>query len=286
MNKPSNRFIIIGAFKYVWWTTVNYICFLVLEKLNILDIFDKDLLPCVDKCSIIIILSGALLVLLFYIFKKDITILNIFIKRYETSIKVFMFLVGILTWQRCVGEGSIYFIYALIMYVYYMAIEFGSTRTFNYEICKDNTALNCYEERPIIGRDLLTKPQIDALNQLNTVLKTRNSVESVNIALVGKWGTGKTSIIETLIYELQNDKSSNIEYFILKIDMGMLKKPVNVVEYVKNYFYILFRQYGISSLGSLGGLTYFSSFQKLLEETNASLLFKFPLAQNENFFQT
>lgn len=49
----------------------------------------------------------------------------------------------------------------------------------------------------------------------------RNSFDSFNIALIGAWGSGKTSITDTLIYEYEQD---NEPYFILKIGILTLKE--------------------------------------------------------------
>ena len=283
MNKLNYRFLMMGATKYFVLLLFNYYSYYFLDKLGIIKIFDKDIIPCFDICSIIFVFLVGIGVLI-YFFSKTETILNIFVKRYERSIKTSMFFIGILIWQRCYGDVNLCLVYILMMYVYYMMIEYESTKIFDYNISKDDSAPDCYEERPVIGRDLLTKPQVDVLDKLLTVLNTRDSNQSVNIGLIGKWGKGKSSIIDTLIYELQNKKSTNSEYFILKLDMGMLKETVNVVEYVNNYFYILFRRYGIISLGSFGGLTYFSSFQKLLEKTDFSVISKLSFTENENYF--
>ena len=281
MNKLTFGFIKSGTIKYIILLLLNYLCFCTADVLNLLDGFDKNLIPYMDRNKTIYVLVFVLMVLLKCRSQKDINLLNIFFKRYETSIKVIIFFTGILIWQRCYGEGCIYLVYVVILYLYYMFIERESTKTFSYSISKDCRAPESYEERPVVGRELLTKPQIEALDKILTTLNNRKSTDSVNIALVGEWGKGKTSIIETLIYELQSGDS---KYFFLKLDMGLLKETSNIVQYVNDFFYILFRQYGISSLGSFGGLAYFSSFQKLLEETDASILSKLSFVQNKNYF--
>ncbi|MBD8972224.1 MAG: hypothetical protein EGQ63_00040, partial [Clostridiales bacterium] len=81
---------------------------------------------------------------------------------------------------------------------------------------------------------------------LKLIIDNRKSNDSFNVALIGAWGSGKTSITDTLIYEYE--KQDN-RYFILKISTLTLKETKNIVTYVKNYFEDLFRKYEIGIAG-------------------------------------
>lgn len=105
----------------------------------------------------------------------------------------------------------------------------------------DSSTISNYKEKSIVGRDNLTKSQKKALDQLINILDKRRISESFNIALIGAWGSGKTSITDTLISELQNRKKSEKRYFILKINTLTFNGTKNIIEYVKKYFYCLFK---------------------------------------------
>ena len=67
----------------------------------------------------------------------------------------------------------------------------------------------------------------------------RKSTDSFNIGLIGDWGSGKTSITDTLIYELEKEN----KYFFLKISALTFNETGNIIEYVKNFFGNLFKRY-------------------------------------------
>ena len=132
----------------------------------------------------------------------------------------------------------------------------------------DSSTISNYKEKSIVGRNNLTKSQKKALDQLINILDKRRISESFNIALIGAWGSGKTSITDTLISELQNRKKSEKRYFILKINTLTFNGTKNIIEYVKKYFYCLFKQYGIVGLNWKENVAFLSALADMLNDTD------------------
>ena len=132
----------------------------------------------------------------------------------------------------------------------------------------DSSTISNYKEKSIVGRNNLTKSQKKALDQLINILDKRRISESFNIALIGAWGSGKTSITDTLISELQNRKKSEKRYFILKINTLTFNGTKNIIEYVKKYFYCLFKQYGIVGLNGKENVAFLSALADMLNDTD------------------
>lgn len=132
----------------------------------------------------------------------------------------------------------------------------------------DSSTISNYKEKSIVGRNNLTKSQKKALDQLINILDKRRISESFNIALIGAWGSGKASITDTLISELQNRKKSEKRYFILKINTLTFNGTKNIIEYVKKYFYCLFKQYGIVGLNGKENVAFLSALADMLNDTD------------------
>ena len=91
--------------------------------------------------------------------------------------------------------------------------------------------MSSFTEQTVIGREKLTNSQRDSYDQLVALINDRKSTDSFNIGLIGDWGSGKTSITDTLIYELEKEN----KYFFLKISALTFNETGNIIEYVKNF---------------------------------------------------
>lgn len=86
----------------------------------------------------------------------------------------------------------------------YCLLDYESNKQYMYDFSQQNGVSN-YTEQTVIGKGKLTNNQRRAYNQLENLICKRKSIDSFNIGLIGDWGSGKTSITDTLIYELEKE---------------------------------------------------------------------------------
>lgn len=217
----------------------------ILRSLDVLSILNCDILYVTIKGSLNFGEYIVIIVLLLVMFSKNISSLHIWIKKHRVYLALSIFLGEIVFLYKCNTKYQI--IQCLIEFgTLLFLLEYETSKIFNYNFTVTSKEALSYVEKPVIGRTNLTSSQCNALDQLKKIIGKRSSSDSFNIALIGAWGRGKTSITDTLIYEYE--KESN-EYFILKIGTLTIKETKNVVVYVKNYFEDLFRKYEIGIAG-------------------------------------
>lgn len=117
---------------------------------------------------------------------------------------------------------------------------------------KENSSF--VEDHPMFDMKQLTINQRKAFEQLNDLLESSSAHQSYVTALVGKWGTGKTGITNSL-YSLHKD-----EYLFLFIDLLLIKKTNDLIEYINSYFKDYFYFYGIGFWGGNHDIKFFKTF--------------------------
>ena len=243
--KSRVRVVIKRLLKY---SILGVLCLFVetiLRSLDVLSVFNCDILYVTLKGSLNLGGYIVIIVLPLIMFSKNISSLHIWIKKHRNYLALLMFLGEIVFLYKCNTKYQV--IQCLIEFgMLLFLLDYETSKIFNYNFTATSKEALSYVEKPIIGRTNLTSSQCNALDQLKKIIGKRSSADSFNIALIGAWGSGKTSITDTLIYEYE--KESN-EYFILKIGTLTIKETKNVVVYVKNYFEDLFRKYEIGIAG-------------------------------------
>lgn len=213
----------------------------VIAAIGIFDVFDKDLYCFTIDNVLLGIAFGEILFIIFILKVKTMLSLHILIKKTKQYYLIFLFVLEMLFIFKC-QKTKQYVICFLEFLLLFLLLDCENSKVYKYGYEKTVKNESNYEEKPVIGREMLTNSQCAALDQLKNIMDKRNSFDSFNIALIGAWGSGKTSITDTLIYEYEQD---NEPYFILKIGILTLKETKNVVTYVKNYFENLFKKYEI-----------------------------------------
>lgn len=232
--------------KAVCFAVVNVLLYRILNIWGAINIFKIDFLPYVTITGVMVIF-GLLLIISFICSHKEqyYIRLNLIIKHYKNALYITFFILGILAWQRCeecfMLQISL-FVEELFVVIF---VEVENNRILPYSFNGKHYPRVFYTERPVCERSVLTKSQENALIQMLKILDERSSLESVNIALIGAWGKGKTSVMDTLISELQNRNNGEPAYFILKINTQTIQGISNILDYVRGYIYALFKQYGI-----------------------------------------
>lgn len=239
----------IMALKIVRYLGLVAICFWgerILESLELLEIFDRDI-RCVNMNGVLCSLGIVIILMVWMGLKKDISSTHIWLKKNRQYVMTIL----------CIIEGLIFFksktlwqygTSILEFICLYVLIDYETSRMYKYSISSTQQPNSNYVEKPVVGRVNLTPSQCEALNQLEKLIDNRKATDSFNIALIGAWGSGKTSITDTLISEYE-DKKALHKYFILKISVMTLKETKNIVNYVKNYFEDLFRYYSLEITG-------------------------------------
>ena len=252
------------SIKFLFFVILSFISYYILSGIHFLNLFDFDIIPFVSykQVSVILLIIILVLYILSFAYKEKESVYNIVIRKCEYIFKFFLFFMDVLVWQRCSNEYCAIIIFETLLI--YIIIEHEATKISKYRFKRNGSILSTHTEKPVIGRENLTKPQIEALDQLINVIENRTRNESVNIALIGEWGKGKSSIINTLIAESQGKNENISSFFFLKIDTQIFNGPQNIVEYVKNYFNCLFRRYGISLFAKNVGISYFSTLLDML----------------------
>lgn len=243
-----------NSLRVMWLKIVRYlglaaICFWgekILESIGLIEIFDRDI-KYVTMNGVLLALTGVIIFIIGMLMKNDISSTHIWLKKNRQYVMTILCIIeGLIFfkskagWQW--GIGAFEFIIACVL------IDYETSRTYKYSINSIQQVNSNFVEKPVVGRIHLTSNQCEALNQLEKLIDNRKSTDSFNIALIGAWGSGKTSITDTLISEYE-DKKALHKYFILKISVMTLKETKNIVNYVKNFFEDLFKYYSIEITG-------------------------------------
>lgn len=264
-------------------------CFLIYSLLNaygLIEAFAQDLVPCLNLENCIVLLGiGNAIFFIWIICNKKMSDFHIWLIKYKFVLYAGMYVVGVIFLKKTINGykalGEIFF-ELLFTYIF---IEYETTRIFKYDYAVAKELVSNYEEKPIVGRENLTKVQLKALEQLIKVLDDRKASDSFNVALIGAWGSGKSSITDTLTLELQLRKSEKPRYFILKISAQTIRSTKNVVGYVKNYLYTLMKKYGIVGIDKTSSIAFLSTLSDMLEDTNATINFSSIMSKaDENSF--
>lgn len=237
---------IVKIIKFVWRIILCIIVEEVLKSLNLLDIFNKDIKFVSLNCVFIVlaILVMAFMFISILAINKYILSMILMFKKHRGQMFSGIFMLNILVLYKCHFNyewvtSSIEFL------LLYWTAENVMVKVCNYNLKKTIGIDSNFSEKPIVGLDSLTAKQKRAYVQLKKVIDDRQSTDSFNIALIGAWGSGKTSITDTLIYECEKSKEQS--YFILKIGVQTLNETRNVVNYVERFFEDLFTRYAVGS---------------------------------------
>lgn len=259
----------INLIEYMFGVIISFLMYNFFVSLGMLEFLNVDIIPFISIQQISVFLGLCICFMLIWsLKKKSISVVNIVLKKYIYEIHFMLYIFSILIWYKCKIIPQLLWIYAFEMLIFYMILENEAIKVFDYKYLCDSSTMSNYKEKSIVGRNNLTKSQKKALDQLINILDKRRISESFNIALIGAWGSGKTSITDTLISELQNRKKSEKRYFILKINTLTFNGTKNIIEYVKKYFYCLFKQYGIVGLNGKENVAFLSALADMLNDTD------------------
>ena len=251
------------------YTGIAYLVFELLDGLAMLKFVEYDYIPYINANSMYYVLIVMLIVLMAWSIKDTTLSLSYsYLKHNGSMLMGTFFVMEVLTFAKIVSIPKLLLPYVILFYLYWILLQSILNKTFRYEMPDYENGLSHFSEKPVVGRKNLTKPQIEALDCLIDTIDHRTSTDSINIALLGEWGSGKTSITNTLVKELQLrdlDQSGKSLYFILIINAQVLINSKSIVEYIKKYFSQLFREYGISILSGKSGVAFLSLMAEMIE---------------------
>ena len=245
-----------------------YIFVCVCKSLSLLEIINKDWITWLEIENMLVIYLGILVV--FYIFfiytKSELTEIHILLKKHLLMIKFILICLMIISFYKSYNTLlMISFIFEFLLI--YCLLDYESSKQYMYDFSQQNGVSN-YTEQTVIGKGKLTNNQRRAYNQLENLICKRKSIDSFNIGLIGDWGSGKTSITDTLIYELEKEN----KYFFLKVSALTFNETGNIIEYVKDFFGDLFKRYeidyyfGESDVAFLGSLAMLNNNAKSIKD--------------------
>lgn len=245
-----------------------YIFICVCKSLSLLEIINKDWITWLEIENMLVIYLGILVV--FYIFfiytKSALTEIHILLKKHLLMIKFILICLMIISFYKSYNTLlMISFIFEFLLI--YCLLDYESSKQYMYDFSQQNGVSN-YTEQTVIGKGKLTNNQRRAYNQLENLICKRKSIDSFNIGLIGDWGSGKTSITDTLIYELEKEN----KYFFLKVSALTFNETGNIIEYVKDFFGDLFKRYeidyyfGDSNVAFLGSLVMLNNNAKSIKD--------------------
>lgn len=264
MFKYQSTYVLIGAFyskereestnmksrllveisRFLSKLLVTTLCFFIehiISSIGFMDFWIKDIPGLSMKSGLITLSVFVMISSIFVICEKEISSFHIAIKKNHNLI-MGIILIGEVLFLSKVSTWTETFICIFDITVLLYLLEIETTKLFEYTYNVVPESNSCYIERPVVGYSKLTKTQQKAFDELKSNLDKRNSNDSYNIGLIGAWGSGKTSITDTLIYEYQK---KNSPYFFLKINTLTLNETENIIVYIRNYFEELFRKYMI-----------------------------------------
>ena len=280
MVKVLSRDIII----YCMAAMLNYFFYVFFNSFGALDIFLYDYIPFITIIEFLAIFGlGSVAFFVWVVAKKKLSSIHIWLVKNRFIVYMAMFVMGIVCRKKAVQVQESILILFLEFMVVYVLYEYEVNKIFPYDYYNVDVG-SIYAEKPVSGRENLTKPQIQALDQLIQVLDKRRREDSFNIALIGAWGCGKTSVTDTLISEMQKREGNEKKYFILKINIQTFSGTKNIVEYVNKYLCTLFKKYGIDGVGKPSNMVFLSSLSKMLKETDSMLALSDVLDRANNEF--
>ena len=248
---------------------IAYLLIGVLYELNLLKFTQHDYIPFLSS-SLILYLDIIILILAAALSGKDLQLsaLYSFCKHNSHLIMGCFFVLEIITYAKVVLTTRLFIAYIVVYYCYWILLQAIFDKHFDYSFDETKTMASYFSERPVVGRENLTRFQIEALDSLISVVDNRKREDSINIALIGEWGSGKTCITNTLIHELQQRQGSKEylpKYFVLVINTQVLNNTKSIVIYIKSYFAELFRTYGVSIFKEGSGVAFLSIMSDMLE---------------------
>lgn len=270
------KILIEKIIKYLFLEFCLWVIEIVMESMGILSVFNVDV-QYITLNMCLVSIGFVNIIVLLYLFKtRELeSLFRKMLKRYFH----FWLIVSCIAEIICMYKSQFWIqkiILAVEFLVVFLILEYEVLRLGKYNFYKTSSSYSNYVEKPVVGRENLTESQINTLIQLKNLIEHRNSTDSFNVALIGAWGAGKTSITDTLISEFEAENT----YFILKIGALTLRNSSNIVAYVRDYFDILFRRYGIGF--SRVNVSFLSSLASLL--TNSQSVEKIVNSVNNNVF--
>lgn len=260
-------FILARVVKFGIAVFASYFIYVILHKLELLNVFKMDMIPVINIKHIVCGLGVAIVVFLFKsVTNKISTSISIAIKKYYLSILGAMFLSGIVLWEKFYTSSNYLMILGFELMCLFLLLENEATKIQRYKFDECNDGVSNFTEMPIVGVKGLTTPQKKAYNQIVNLLDKRTREENFNIALLAEWGKGKTSVTDTIIYELQKRNNEEEQYFFLKINSQTFNGTGNIIEYVKEFFYGLFKRYGIIMFEGKSSLAFLTNLSEMLKE--------------------
>lgn len=262
--KKLIRYSLLIGFCYI------FVC--VCKSLSLLEILNKDWIPWLKIEYLFFIYAIVILVFFLYVFKKEVlTELHILLKKHLLMIKFILICLMIISFYKSYNTLlMISFIFEFLLI--YCLLDYEVNKQYTYDFNQLN-GISSFTEQTVIGKEKLTKNQRRVYNQLENLINKRKRTDSFNIGLIGSWGSGKTSITDTLIYELEKENN----YFFLKISALTFNETGNIIEYVKDFFGDLFKKYeidyyfGDSNVAFLGSLAMLNNNAKSIKDIVQSI---------------
>lgn len=259
------RLWLINLVKCSLYLIVIYSVFSIFEHFELLSILDIDILPVITKGQFLWLLGIIeFLLILAVISRRTIQIRN-YIKKNAITIEIGLFLSGVILLKKYFLDIDFLIIVTIELAAMFILMRYYFTYIYIYDTKEKKRETTNFTERPVIGKDKLTTAQTKAYEELLKIVKRRTKDESINIALIGEWGKGKTSVTESLVRTLQESK----KYFVLKINTQTFNATSNIIEYVKEYFFCLFEKYGVQLFGGKESVAFLSSLGEMLSEVGS-----------------
>lgn len=253
---------------YIFHVTYTYIICSIFETANIITFFQRDMLPIFNVQLIGVILYMLFLYLLINI-EDEKWIVDC--KNNRSKYKVFIMLFVFAVFAKKLSPRTTWYYVVLLGFIN-LLVEY--TSTYEYKECEDKEYTDPFlNDKPVLKTDF-TAAQRRAYDKIVEILDKADRNSAINIALLGAWGNGKTGVIDEVIRGIQN-KENNSAYFVLKINTLTFAKVENLVEYVNQYFSMLFRKYGVSGLNRSVELEYFNTLIEVLGEQKLGFLNSF-----------
>lgn len=241
-------------------------------------IIERIIPSCLVKYSFLLFVLCIiiLLIFVFILLINDMSYAFFIYKKYKVLIMSIIFMIGICTCEKYSSHEVIVACLILEIAIALALISLGTSKLFLYNFKANESVQSSYNERAVSGRNILTISQKKVLDQLIEVIDIRTSEDSFNIALIGAWGSGKTSVINTMIAELEeriglsNQYDDEYLYFVLKINMQTFQSIADILDYVKEYFISLFKWYGITVYGGERSIAFLSALSEMIGNENWS----------------
>lgn len=283
MNVYLRRFTV-----YLMHAAICYLIGRIFSVLGIIQLLNYDLVPWFNTTSMLFAAIIVLIILLAWSNKdKYLTQTYSYLKHNRGLILALFYVVETINYAKVIGKYMLILGYSIVFFFYWSLLHVFFNKIFVYSFRNYDTKASYFSERPVVGKEFLTKAQSEALESLIRTIDTRKQIDSVNIALVGEWGTGKTSITNTFIRELQdrnNHDSLKPEYFILMINTQVMNSAKNIIEYINKYITVLFRQYGIILVDGQSNIEFLGIMAEMIEGTKPISAFQGMLGRYKDEF--